>query len=110
MKTLIVLLLLTPALSIAKIYNGTLVDAHSQVGPLISNEQVSKQIINNDVDLTLLSIRGKWDLATQRYLSIQKLTNQKTKYLIPTKLGFIDKASVNSLSECTSTKKSKSSS
>ena len=87
MKTLIVLLLLTPALSIAKIYNGTLVDAHSQVGPLISNEQVSKQIINNDVDLTLLSIRGKWDSATQRYLSIQKLTNQKTKYLIPTKLG-----------------------
>ena len=71
------------------IYNGTLIDAHSQVGKLISNETVSKIINQNDIDLTLLSIRGKWKTATQRYKSIQKITQNKTRYLIPTKLrGF----------------------
>jgi hypothetical protein len=70
-----------------KIYNGTLIDAHSQAGPLITDAQVSKQINNNDVDLTLLSIRGKYITANQRYKSIQSLTGIKTKYLIPTKLG-----------------------
>ena len=71
------------------IYNGTFVDAHSQVGNLISNETVSKIINKNDVDVTLLSIRGKWKTATQRYKSIQGLTQNKTRYLIPTKLrGF----------------------
>ena len=71
------------------IYNGTLIDAHSQVGKLISNETVSKIINKNDIDLTLLSIRGKWKTATQRYKSIQRLTQNKTRYLIPTKLrGF----------------------
>ena len=71
------------------IYNGTFIDAHSQVGNLISNETVSKIINKNDVDLTLLSIRGKWKTATQRYKSIQGLTQNKTRYLIPTKLrGF----------------------
>ena len=71
------------------IYNGTLIDAHSQVGKLISNETVSKIINKNDIDLTLLSIRGKWKTATQRYKSIQKITQNKTRYLIPTKLrGF----------------------
>ena len=53
------------------VYNGTLVDAHSQVGILISNEEVSKEITNNDVYLTLLSMRGKHENATRRYLSIQ---------------------------------------
>jgi hypothetical protein len=71
------------------IYNGTFIDAHSQVGNLISNETVSKIINKNDVDLTLLSMRGKWKTATQRYKSIQRLTQNKTRYLIPTKLrGF----------------------
>ena len=71
------------------IYNGTFIDAHSQVGNLISNETVSKIINKNDVDLTLLSMRGKWKTATQRYKSIQGLTQNKTRYLIPTKLrGF----------------------
>ena len=71
------------------IYNGTLIDAHSQVGKLISNETVSKIINKNDIDLTLLSIRGKWKTATQRYKSIQKITQNKTRYLIPSKLrGF----------------------
>ena len=70
-----------------KIYNGTFIDAHSQAGPLITDAQVSKQINNNDVDLTLLSIRGKYITANQRYKSIQNLTGIKTKYLIPTKLG-----------------------
>ena len=74
------------------IYNGTLIDAHSQVGPFITNEQVSKQINENDVDLTLLSIRGKYKTTTQRYQSIQRLTQNKTRYLIPTKLrGFTRK-------------------
>ena len=74
------------------IYNGTLVDAHSQAGPLITDEQVSKQINENDVDLTLLSIRGKYKTTTQRYKSIQRLTQNKTRYLIPTKLrGFTRK-------------------
>ena len=71
------------------IYNGTFIDAHSQVGKLITDETVSKIINKNDVDLTLLSIRGKWKTATQRYKSIQRLTQNKTRYLIPTKLrGF----------------------
>ena len=71
------------------IYNGTFIDAHSQVGKLITDETVSKIINKNDVDLTLLSIRGKWKTATQRYKSIQGLTQNKTRYLIPTKLrGF----------------------
>ena len=74
------------------IYNGTFIDAHSQVGNLISNETVSKIINKNDVDITLLSIRGKWKTATQRYKSIQGLTQNKTRYLIPTKLrGFTRK-------------------
>ena len=74
------------------IFNGTLIDAHSQAGPLITDEQVSKQINKNDVDLTLLSIRGKYHTTTQRYKTIQRLTQNKTRYLIPTKLrGFTRK-------------------
>ena len=44
MKTLLALLLLIPSFSIAEIYNGTLIDAHSQKGSLISAEQLSKKI------------------------------------------------------------------
>ena len=74
------------------IYNGTFIDAHSQVGKLITDETVSKIINKNDVDVTLLSIRGKLKTATQRYKSIQGLTENKTRYLIPTKLrGFTRK-------------------
>jgi|TARA_B100001964_G_scaffold26061_1_gene25968 hypothetical protein len=74
------------------IFNGTFIDAHSQVGPLITNEEVSKQIIKNDVDLTLLSIRGKSKTATQRYISVNKLSKSKVRYLVPTKLkGFTRK-------------------
>ena len=68
------------------IYNGTFIDAHSQVGKLITDETVSKIINKNDVDVTLLSIRGKLKTATQRYRSIQRLTQNKIRYLIPTKL------------------------
>ena len=74
------------------IFNGTFIDAHSQAGPLITDEQVSKQINDNDVDLTLLSIRGKHKTVTQRYKNINRLTQNKTFYLIPTKLrGFTRK-------------------
>ena len=83
---------LTLKVSANDIYNGTFIDAHSQVGPLITNEEVSKQIIKNDVDLTLLSIRGKPKTATQRYISVNKLSKNKVRYLVPTKLkGFTRK-------------------
>ena len=72
-----------------RIFNGTFVDAHSQVGKLISSEQVSMIINKNDVDLTLLSLRGKSGTVTQKYKTIQNLTLNKIRYLIPTKLkGF----------------------
>ena len=72
-----------------KIFNGTFIDAHSQVGKLISSEQVSMIINKNDVDLTLLSLRGKSGTVTQKYKTIQNLTLNKIRYLIPTKLkGF----------------------
>jgi len=74
------------------IYNGTLIDAHSQVGILITDEEVSKEINNNDIYLTLLSMRGKHENATKRYKSIQKQTQGKVRYLISTKLkGFARK-------------------
>ena len=86
---IILSILLISKVSAENIYNGTFVDAHSQAGPLITDEQVSKLINENDVDLTLLSIRGKYKTTTQRYKSIQRLTENKTHYLIPTKLrGF----------------------
>ena len=72
-----------------RIFNGTFIDAHSQVGKLISSEQVSMIINKNDVDLTLLSLRGKSGTVTQQYKTIQNLTLNKIRYLIPTKLkGF----------------------
>ena len=74
------------------IYSGTLIDSHSQVGILISDDEVSKEINNNDVYLTLLSMRGKHENATKRYKSIQKQTQGKVRYLISTKLkGFARK-------------------
>ena len=83
---------LTLKVSANDIYNGTFIDAHSQVGPLITNELVSKQIIKNGVDLTLLSIRGKSKTATERYISVNKLSQNKVRYLVPTKLkGFTRK-------------------
>jgi len=69
------------------IFNGTFVDAHSQAGRLISSEQVSMIINKNDVDLTLLSFRVKPSTVTQKYKTIQNLTLNKIRYLIPTKLG-----------------------
>ena len=89
---IILCITLTLKVSANDIYNGTFIDAHSQVGPLITNEEVSKQIIKNDVDLTLLSIRGKPKNATQRYISVNKLSKNKVRYLVPTKLkGFTRK-------------------
>ena len=89
---IILCITLTLKVSANDIYNGTFIDAHSQVGPLITNEEVSKQIIKNDVDLTLLSIRGKPKTATQRYISVNKLSKNKVRYLVPTKLkGFTRK-------------------
>ena len=89
---IILCITLTLKVSANDIYNGTFIDAHSQVGPLIANEEVSKQIIKNDVDLTLLSIRGKPKTATQRYISVNKLSKNKVRYLVPTKLkGFTRK-------------------
>ena len=97
MKKFIIFILALPFFSLnsfssEKIYKGTLIDAHSQVGILISNKEVSERINNTDVDLTLLSMRGKYENATKRFKSIQKLTNGKVRYLIPTKLkGFARK-------------------
>ena len=96
MKKLILILILffssLSCFSEEKIYKGTLIDSHSQVGILISNKEVSERINNTDVDLTLLSMRGKYENATKRFQSIQKLTNGKVRYLIPTKLkGFARK-------------------
>ena len=74
----------------ADIYNGTLIDAHSQRGPEISARNVSEQINKSDVDFTLLSFRGgrPKDLKpTQTFLAIDKLTKNKVRYLLPTKLA-----------------------
>ena len=96
MKRLLGIIAMVISLSINtyadNIFNGTFIDAHSQAGPLITDEQVAKQINDNDVDLTLLSIRGKHKNVTQRYKNINRLTQNNTFYLIPTKLrGFTRK-------------------
>ena len=84
MKKLILILILffssLNCFSEEKIYKGTLIDSHSQVGILISNKEVSERINNTDVDLTLLSMRGKYENATKRFQSIQKLTKGKLRY------------------------------
>ncbi len=70
-------------------YNGTLIDAHSQKGKLISVEQLSNVINQTDVDYTLLSFRLKPKEIKGELLKIKKSTNGKVRYLIPTKLrGF----------------------
>ena len=69
------------------IYNGTLVDAHSQKGTLISAEEVSEHINKSDVDLTLLSFRGGHKKLNKNFLAIDKLTQNKVRYLLPTKLS-----------------------
>jgi len=92
MKTLLLILfLLTISCSSShaeEIYKGTLVDAHSQKGSLISVEEISAAINANGVNYTLLSFRkispGK---IKEELLVINKLTNGKVRYLIPTKLG-----------------------
>jgi len=86
MKTLLALLLLIPSLSMAEIYNGTLIDAHSQKGSLISAEQLSKKINEVDVDYTLLSFRQSPSKIKQDLKIIQNSTSDKVRYLIPTKL------------------------
>ena len=78
-----------------KFYNGIFVDAHSQFGPLISIDEVSEKINEVNVDLTLLSFRKRKGLH-RIFLKIDKLTNNKVRYLIPTKLaGFTRGAPVN---------------
>ena len=86
MKTLLALLLLIPSLSMAEIYNGTLIDAHSQKGSLISAELLSKKINDVDVDYTLLSFRQTPSKIKQDLKIIQNSTSDKVRYLIPTKL------------------------
>ena len=70
----------------ADIYNGTLVDAHSQKGKLISSEEVSDHINKSDVDLTLLSFRGGHRKLAKTFLAIDELTKNKVRFLLPTKL------------------------
>ena len=74
-------------------YNGTLIDAHSQVGERITAALVSKQINKTDVDYTLLSFRLRKVETT--FLTIKKLTKNKVKYLIPTKLRGFTRKKVN---------------
>ena len=69
------------------IYKGTLVDAHSQKGNLISVEKLSAAINANGVNHTLLSFRISARKIKEELLAIQKLTNGKVSYLIPTKGG-----------------------
>ena len=91
MKTLsLILFLLTISCSSShaeEIYIGTLVDAHSQKGSLISVEEISAAINANGVDYTLLSFRMSPSKVKEELLAINKLTDGKVRYLIPTKLG-----------------------
>ena len=79
-------MLLIPSLSMAEIYNGTLIDAHSQKGSLISAELLSKKINEVDVDYTLLSFRQSPSKIKHDLKIIHNSTNDKVRYLIPTKL------------------------
>ena len=89
-KTIIYLTLLfftKIALSDNSLYNGTMVDAHSQKGLDISSEKVSELINKSDVDFTLLSFRGGHRQLNKTFLTINKLTENKVRYLLPTKLS-----------------------
>ena len=55
------------------IYNGTLIDAHSQVGKLISNETVSKIINQNDIDFNI-GIEGN-------FMQSKSITDEIFKHL-----------------------------
>ena len=91
MKTLsLILLVLTISCGSShaeEIYKGTLVDAHSQKGKLISVEEISAAINANGVNYTLLSFRISPSKIKEELLAINKLTDGKVRYLIPTKLG-----------------------
>ena len=65
------------------IYNGTFVDAHSQVGNLISNEKVSEIIKKGDVDLTLLSFRPPKRKIGKSFQKIEKLTGKRVFRMAP---------------------------
>ena len=80
----------------ADIYNGTLVDAHSQKGKLISVEQLSEKINKTDVDFTLLSFRLNPSKIKTELLEIKQLTGNKVRYLIPTKLFKFTQKTANS--------------
>ena len=75
-------------LNAGSIYNGTFVDAHSQVGNLISNEKVSEMILKGGVDLTLLSFRPPKRQLAPGFKEIEELTEKRVRFLIPTKYAY----------------------
>lgn len=79
--------LLCSPLKASDIYNGTLVDAHSQKGGDISVKDLSNRINNSSIEYILLSFRVDPDKVGDELLEIKKLTGGKVRYLIPTKLG-----------------------
>ncbi|MBT4203813.1 MAG: hypothetical protein HOE17_04495 [Rhodobiaceae bacterium] len=83
---LVIILTCSPAYA-NNFFNGTLVDAHSQKGALISSQQLSEVINKTDVDFTLLSFRLKPGKIKEELLAIKQETGNKVRYLIPTKLG-----------------------
>jgi hypothetical protein len=90
---LLVAILICKPTYAADIYDGTLIDAHSQKGKLISVEQLSAKINQTDVDYTLLSFRLNPKKIKEEFLKIKKTTGNKVRYLIPTKLGGFNKES-----------------
>jgi hypothetical protein len=92
---LIAILICKPTYA-ADIYDGTLIDAHSQKGKLISVEQLSEKINKTDVDFTLLSFRLKPSKIKTDLLEIKQLTGNKVRYLIPTKLFKFTQKTANS--------------
>jgi len=92
---LIAILICKPTYA-ADIYDGTLIDAHSQKGKLISVEQLSEKINKTDVDFTLLSFRLKPSKIKTELLEIKQLTGNKVRYLIPTKLFKFTQKTANS--------------
>jgi hypothetical protein len=92
---LIAILICKPTYA-ADIYDGTLIDAHSQKGKLISVEQLSEKINKTDVDFTLLSFRLKPSKIKTELLEIKQLTGNKVRYLVPTKLFKFTQKTANS--------------
>jgi hypothetical protein len=60
------------------IYNGTFIDAHCQVGKLISNEKVSEMILKGDVDFTLLSFIPPKRKLGESFQKIEELTEKSS--------------------------------